>query len=217
MSALRPLLTDLAQARVAYRCVTPDELERISHSHAHQGIVAVFDAPPAVQIQAPALAQHAQTRGVWLALDGVENPHNLGAIARTAAFLGVAGLLLSQAQSGPWLSTAAFRVAEGGLDQLPVWLVQDLSQALRTLVKAGAQVVALDHRSPQSLRDLVLQDKGLRVLVAGAEEAGVSPPVLAACSHRVAIDAAQVTTRTVESLNVAAAVAIAAARMTAAV
>jgi TrmH RNA methyltransferase len=205
---LRAELASLARRRVPYRCVPLDELERAAQSRSHQGVVALFERRADQLPSADELRARAVRPGLWLALDGVGNPHNLGAIARTAAFLGV-DALLTQTGAGVH-SSAALRTAEGALERLPVLQVADLGATLALLAEASAAVLALDVRAESTLAKVRLPKSRLRVLVAGAEETGLSPAVAAACPVKARIRG----TRSVESLNVGAAVAIALAHLT---
>ena len=84
----------LAAARKVYRCVPPAELEKISGSIHHGGIVAVIEAPKLRAPDAKIVAQWATKRTPLVVLDRIGNAHNLGAIARTAAFFGVAHIII---------------------------------------------------------------------------------------------------------------------------
>lgn len=201
-------LRHLARQRVPYRIVGPEELERASGSRAHQGVCAVFAAPQLPLASGAELRQWATERGVWLALDGVGNPHNLGAIARTAAFLGARGLWLDVGDAAPVTSTAALRTAEGALETLPVWLVDGLPAALQTLGQAGGSTAALCLQDAVSLGQWQPPRDRAIVLVAGAEELGVSAAVRRACATALRIPG----TDAVESLNVGVAVGVALAR-----
>lgn len=209
LADLKPLLGDLARSKVPYRCVPPEELQRIAQSHAHQGVVAIFTAPVPRHVTPEELRDLARQQRVWVALDGVGNPHNLGAIARTAAFLGAHGLLVEAGHGASINSSAAYRTAEGALDVLPVWQTQSLAAALQAVVDGGGLTVGLDHRSAMPLHALRMPPTNMRILVAGAEESGLRREVLAACRQRVRIEG----TGAVESLNVGVAVAIALAQM----
>jgi TrmH RNA methyltransferase len=134
-------------------------------------------------------------------LDGIGNPHNLGAIARTAAFLGIDRLVISDdpAQAGP--SDAAYRVAEGGLEFVHVFRASALPRALQQLKPAYRVVgTALGRgRKPEALP----RDRAI-ALVLGNEERGLSPATLHACDEIVTIPGSG----WVQSLNVAATAAI---------
>ncbi len=206
---LRPVLQELARQHIAYREVDGAELEKISHSHAHQGVVAVMALPPVPVLDEVTLRTWASQPGVTLVLDGVDNPHNLGALARTAAFLGARGLWLGELGAAAIRSAAAARTAEGGLEQVPVWRSPDLVRDLQQFQEHGGLAVALAVRGSVPLQTFRPKPGQALLLVAGAEEAGLRPEVERACRKKVRIDG----TGAVESLNVGVAVGIALARL----
>lgn len=201
-AAAAPFAARLARLRKPYRAVEPEELARIAGSAMHGGIVAVARPRPIAVFDPADAARWARHEGLIVVLDGVSNPHNLGAIARTAAFFGVKRLLLSEhpAQASP--SDAAYRVAEGGLDRLELVRVR-LPAALAPLGRSFRTVAtALDARAVpigDVPRDMPV------ALVLGNEERGVPATTLAACAHVARIPGGG----GVQSLNVAAAAAIA--------
>ncbi len=205
---LREHLRAAARARVPYRQVADAELERICGSRAHQGLVAVFRPPAVPKADLAKLRLLGQQATVLVLLDGVGNPHNLGAIARTAAYLGAAGVVVEHGQAQAMRSAATYRTAEGGLETLAVWHVDGLVAAIGVLRQAGAEVVALDVRDAQPLTAWTATTRAAVVWVAGAEENGLRPEVRAACTRAVCIEGSGA----VESLNVGAALAIALAR-----
>lgn len=192
----------LAAARKIYRCVEPAELEKIAGSVHHGGVVAVVAAPA---LRAPAagdLRAWAARREPVLALDRIGNAHNLGAIARTAAFFGVRHLLLVDDPAAARPNDAAYRVAEGGLEAVAAWLVPDLGATLADLAAAGYDVVGAATRGG---RPEAGHPAGKPVaLVLGNEEHGLAPGVARACTRLVTIPGA----REVESLNVSVAGAV---------
>jgi 23S rRNA (guanosine2251-2'-O)-methyltransferase len=143
-------------------------------------------------------------RSVLLALDGVEDPQNLGAVARVAEAAGVAGLVLTRRHAPP-LTPAVSRASAGAIEWLPVARVPNLRRALGELKERGFWVVAAAAASGRELG--VLEDRlllGELVVVLGAEGRGIRPGVLEQADHRVAIPMRG----HVESLNVSTAGAI---------
>jgi TrmH RNA methyltransferase len=137
-----------------------------------------------------------------LVLDGVSNPHNLGAIARTAAFFGLPRMVLSDhsAQASP--SDASYRVAEGGLDYLDLHRASRLAEALKRL-KPAYRVIAAAPGRHRELGELRRDDRP-SALVLGNEEMGLPKGTASACDDIVAIPGAG----RIQSLNVAASAAI---------
>ncbi len=192
----------LAQAKKVYRCVEPAELEKVAGTRHHGGIVAVVEA---AELRAPAtseLREWARRGEAVLVLDRVGNAHNLGAIARTAAFFGVPRIVLPDDPSAAVPGEAAFRVAEGGLAHVEVLRVRGLAEFLRGLKHAGYDVVGAAARGG---RLHAADAKGKAVaLVLGNEEHGLAPDVAAACMRLVTIPGSG----KVESLNVSVAAAV---------
>jgi TrmH RNA methyltransferase len=192
----------LAQARKVYRCVPPAELEKIAGSKHHGGIVAVVQAE-APRAPSPAeIAAWAKRREPVLILDRIGNAHNLGAIARTAAYLGVSLLVLADDPAASRPNDAAYRVSEGGLEQLEVRAVKDVAAFLKALAAAGYEVCGAATRGGH-LRAGAVGTKPI-ALVLGNEEHGMAPAVERACTRLVTIPGSG----KVESLNVSVAAAV---------
>ena len=197
----------LAQAKKIYRCVEPAELEKIAGSIHHGGIVAVVTPPPLRTPSAEDLVAWARKGESLLVLDRIGNAHNLGAIARTAAFLGVPRLVIPDGADAARPNDAAHRVAEGGFEHLEVWRVPALAGFARELAASGFEVVGAATRGGR-LGAKSPEKPGARpkpvALVLGNEEQGLAPDVAAACTRLVTIPGSG----KVESLNVSVAAAI---------
>lgn len=193
----------LAQARKVYRCVPPAELAKVSGSIHHGGIVAVVAAPALRAPAAADVASWAERGEPVLVLDRIGNAHNLGAIARTAAFFGVPRLVLADDAASARPGAAAHRVAEGGLAHLEMLTVPDLAALLGRLRAAGYDVVGAATRGGRPRR---LRETGAAplALVLGNEEHGLAADVAAACSRLVTLPGSG----KVESLNVSVAAGI---------
>lgn len=197
---LQPLLAWCVKQRIGYRVVEEADLGKLAASSHHEGVVAdVLRVEPQplsawlqVLPQGPVLA-------LWL--DGVGNPHNFGAILRSAAHFGVAAILQSQ-DSTLAVSGAAARVAEGGAEKVPLVRMQERDEALASLRGAGFALAATVVRGGQDLFSTKLPER--LVYVMGAEGEGMDEGLAAACDLRLSIPG----TGAVESLNVAAATAV---------
>ncbi len=193
----------MAEARKPYREVEAEELAKVSGSILHGGIVAIAAPRAAVDFD-PAKARAAAAEAevpLLLCLDGVANPHNLGAIVRTAAFFGLDRVVLSDhpGQAGP--SDAAHRIAEGGFEYVSLHKAKHFPQAIKHLKPAYRVVgTALDRGRPL---DELPHDKPV-ALILGNEEFGMNPQALANCDDVVKIEGAG----RIQSLNVAATAAI---------
>jgi TrmH RNA methyltransferase len=204
------LLREAARRRIAYRELPDEELAKMAGSLHHEGICVLAKARPSVQLAD--LTRALAPGGFVLALDQVANPHNVGALLRTAAYFGAAGLLVGHAESGAradpraamarGLGPAAVRIAEGGAEYVPVCFVRELATALEQLASAGAAIVGADAHEGEPLGTVELTDKS--VLVVGNERSGLSPAVQKRCTRRVRITGRGF----VESLNVSVAAGI---------
>jgi|SRR5271165_633259 len=193
----------LAAARKVYRCVEPSELERIADSVHHGGIVAVVeDSPPRTPTSAD-IASWARRREDLVVLDRIGNAHNLGAIARSAAYFGVARMAVAGDAESARPGGAAYRVAEGGLEAIEIWTVPDIAPFLRALSAAGYDVVGAAARGGAN-SGAGAGPAGPWALVLGNEESGLAPGVRSACTRLVTIPGSG----RVESLNVSAAAAV---------
>lgn len=168
---------------------------------AHQGVLLEVGPVPVLDLEA--LVEPAGD--CWLvAMDGIEDPQNLGAILRVAEGAGVRGALLPERRVAP-LSPAVARASAGALEHLPVAQVTNLVRALEWLKERDFWVHAADPvegRNLYEIPDRML--KGRLVLVLGAEGRGLRPGVRAAVDVFVRIPMGGV----VESLNVASAAAV---------
>ena len=196
-----PLCAHLARTRRPYREVGAEELARIAGTPHHGGLCAVALPRRALALSGPALPADLPAGRLLPVLDGIGNPHNLGAIARSAAFFGARALVLAGDGRQADLSDAAFRVAEGGLEHLRVFRTDDLPALLHGLKGRWRSVaaVAAGGQPPAAIpRDLPI------LLLLGNEEQGPAPASIAACDCRLTLPGSGA----VESLNVAAAAAV---------
>jgi RNA methyltransferase, TrmH family len=189
----------LARARKPYRQVGSAELTRIAGTMLHGGAVAIARPRPLVDLD-PAAAGWAEDDKPVLILDGIGNPHNLGAIARSAAFFGLARIVLADRPDQALPSDAAYRVAEGGLEYVMLYRAS-LPVALPTLRRTYHIVgTSLDRGSA---RMDPTRDRPV-ALILGNEKTGLSAATLALCHEMVRIPGSG----HVQSLNVASAAAI---------
>ena len=198
--SLQPLLKWCVANRIGYRVVAEADLQKLAASSHHEGVVADVSRAqtPPLSTWLRELAAGPQC-ALWL--DGIGNPHNLGAILRSAAHFGVAAVLLPK-DSSLALSGAAARVAEGGAEAVPIVRLGREDNSIVQLRGAGFVLAATVVRGGD---DLFAARLPLRlVYVMGAEGEGMSPQLAAACDLRLSIPG----TGAVESLNVAAATAV---------
>jgi TrmH RNA methyltransferase len=191
----------LGRMHKPYRQVDAEELARIAGTAMHGGVVALAKPRPVIAFDPAEACAWAGAAPLLVILDGIGNPHNLGAIARTAAFLGIDRLVISDdpAQAGP--SDAAYRVAEGGLEYVQLFRAANLPAALQTL-KSGYRVVGTALGRGRKV-DALPRDRAIAIVL-GNEERGLSPATLQACDEVATIAGSG----WVQSLNVAATAAI---------
>ena len=198
---LQPLLKWCVAHRIGYRVVDDvDELRKLAASTHHEGVVAdvLREAPQPLADWLHALPE-GPCCALWL--DGVGNPHNLGAILRSSAHFGVSALLLPDG-SALALSGAAARVAEGGAEAVPLVRPGPDDEAIAQLHGAGFALAATLVRGGDDLFAASLPPRLVYVL--GAEGGGMGDALAAACDLRLSIPGSGA----VESLNVAAATAV---------
>ncbi|WP_324650412.1 23S rRNA (guanosine(2251)-2'-O)-methyltransferase RlmB [Georgenia sp. H159] len=181
--------------------ITKGELDRLTDGANHQGIA--MQVPPYEYADPRELLERAQGhRPLIVALDGVTDPHNLGAVLRSAGAFGVDGVLVPERRSAG-MTAAVWKVSAGAAARVPVARATNLVRALQDYQKAGCFVVGLDGQAPTAVADLELASEPL-VVVIGSEGKGLSRLVRQTCDSVAGIPIAS----TVESLNAAVAAGI---------
>jgi 23S rRNA (guanosine2251-2'-O)-methyltransferase len=188
--------------------VSRGELDRMTGGVLHQGIG--LQVPPyAYEPFEDVLAAASEQAGPLLvALDGVTDPRNLGAVIRSAAAFGARGVFMPERRAAGVTATA-WRTSAGAAARLPVAQVSNLTRALKACQEAGFVAVGLDADGTMDLYDLEAAIDPI-VLVVGSEGRGLSRLVGATCDLRVRIPMAN----SVESLNASVAAAVALAEIT---
>jgi 23S rRNA (guanosine2251-2'-O)-methyltransferase len=193
------------KARLSLLEVSRTELDRMTDRGMHQGLA--LQVPPYEYAHPDDLLQTALAAPLPLvvALDGVTDPRNLGALVRSAAAFGAQGLVVPERRAAG-MTAAAWRTSAGAAARLPVARATNLVRVLKDYREAGLFVAGLAADGATSLDDLELATEPL-VLVVGSEGAGLSRLVASTCDVTVSIPMAGGT----ESLNagIAGAVALA--------
>ena len=192
----------MARVRKPYGLVGSDELERIAGTPLHGGIVALAQPRPVLDFNPDEAIAWAQEKQPLLLLDGVSNPHNFGAITRTAAFLGLRHIVLSDHPAQALPSDSSHRVAEGGMEHVALYRSPSWIPALKTL-RQSHHVIGTAAEGGQPIETLTLSDRPF-ALVLGNEEAGIPQKTLQACETIVTIPGSGA----VQSLNVSVSAAI---------
>jgi 23S rRNA (guanosine2251-2'-O)-methyltransferase len=192
-----------AEAMVPLRTVSRDRIDALAQTDSPQGVIA--RAEPISDVDLDSLA-HTGAGGpppFLIVLDGVTDPHNLGAVMRSALCAGVTGLVIGRHRAAR-LTPTAIKVAAGAAEHLSIATVAGIPAALSSLAGVGVWTVALTERSATSLWDLQLASEPV-ALVLGAEGRGLSRLARQRCDVSVAIP----TAGALESLNISAAAAVA--------
>jgi RNA methyltransferase, TrmH family len=196
---LQPVLAYCVQQRLGYRVVEEEDLHKLTQTGHHEGLC--FDVLPRAELSLtnwladlPAGPQLA----IWL--DGVGNPHNFGAILRSAAHFGAAVFLPKYDPLA--LSGAAARVAEGGAEMVSLVRLGHSDKAIPQLRSAGFELAATVVRGGESVFKSTMPER--LVLLMGAEQTGVDRELLKGVPKCLSIPG----TGDVESLNVSAATAV---------
>ncbi|WP_026459883.1 23S rRNA (guanosine(2251)-2'-O)-methyltransferase RlmB [Schaalia suimastitidis] len=184
--------------------VTRRDLDVATDGAVHQGVAVEVPAYEYADV-ADLIADSQQQIDLplLLALDQVTDPHNLGAVLRSAGAFGGDGVIIPERRSAG-VTTTAWKVSAGAAARVPVARVTNLVRALEDCKRAGFFVVGLDGGGDAQLRDMELAHSPL-VVVTGAEGSGLSRLVRETCDHIVSIPIASA----VESLNAAVATGIA--------
>ncbi len=177
-----------------------EELERLAGSPDHQGIVAEVDPYPYVDGHA-LLQSAAKGPGPLLVLDQVQDPRNLGAIARSAEVAGAGGLVLPERRSAT-VTAACCKTSVGAVEHLPIARVRNLAEWLDQAKSAGYWVWGADAEARQSYTETDLT--GPLILVMGGEAKGLRPRVAAACDGLLSIPVRG----RIDSLNVSVAASV---------
>lgn len=196
------LMRVLAASRKPYRVIDDEELEKVSGTRHHEGVCLIADVLPEPDERALVKDIVAHDRPArFLFLDGVGNPHNVGAVLRTAAHFGASAITGPLTEIQP-PSGAAARIAQGGAEHVPVIRWRDPKYSLERLRDHGFIRVATVVAHGQSLFEVELPRRC--VFLIGAERQGLSDSALSIADIGVTIPG----TGDVESLNVANASAI---------
>jgi 23S rRNA (guanosine2251-2'-O)-methyltransferase len=194
------------QARVAGVRVTlegKDQLTKLAKTDAHQGVVAAVRERQFLALEdlLGTPAAKGRSHRFFLALDGVEDPHNLGALLRSADGAGVDGILIPERRSAP-VSGVVAKTSAGASEHVRIARVVNVTRALEQMKKANVWVIGLDERGAPDYFDFdFCQDT---CLVLGAEGAGLHDLVKKTCDHLLRIPMQG----SVSSLNVSVAGAV---------
>ena len=166
---------------VNYESVSKNELNKLSANQLHQGVVAdvmEYETYELMDILKKDKIQH------FIILDGIEDPHNLGAVMRTAEAVQMDGIIMSKKGAVPLNATVA-KVSSGAIEHVKVILVPNINQAILELKKQGVWVVGTDGNTSKTYDDMP-KDVSLAVVM-GNEGEGIRPLVKQNCDLLVKI------------------------------
>ena len=197
---LQRLIEDCRRLSVPVRFLQRTELDRMAGNAAHQGVVAVTSAKQYSDLDDVIGAKRGQYSLV-LVLDGVEDPHNLGAILRTADSAGADGVVIPERRSAAVTGTVT-KTSAGASEYLPIAKVTNIARTVEELKGRNLWTIGLDEHGPQTYD--ALDYKMDCALVLGAEGKGLHDLVKKKCDFLVSIPMLG----NVPSLNVSVAAAV---------
>ncbi|TRY20131.1 23S rRNA (guanosine(2251)-2'-O)-methyltransferase RlmB [Tessaracoccus rhinocerotis] len=199
---LREILKFTAERSMPLLQVTRAELDRVTGGLVHQGVaiqLPAYEYADVEDVLADAVA--ADAKGLVVALDGVTDPRNLGAIVRSAAAFGAQGVVIPARRSAS-MTAAAWKTSAGAAARIPVAMATNLNRALEKASKLGMTVVGLAGESDVPLSGV--PSDGPVMIVVGSEGEGLSRLVREHCDLLVSIPIAS----EVESLNASVATSV---------
>jgi 23S rRNA (guanosine2251-2'-O)-methyltransferase len=180
---LQRVIEECRRIAVPVRFLPRVELDRMAGTGAHQGVVAITSAKQYTDLDDVLAAKRGQYSLV-VVLDGVEDPHNLGAVLRTADAAGADGVVIPERRAAGITGTVA-KASAGASEYLPVAKVTNISRTLEDLKAKGLWIAGLDERGPQSYDKV--DYKMDCAIVLGAEGKGLHDLVKRKCDFLVSI------------------------------
>ena len=205
--AKNPRLTEIEETArrrdVSVRRIPLQSLEGIAGGLRHQGVIARYEAAkPTDEKELPGLVEAAGGRALVLVLDGVQDPHNLGACLRSAAAAGVTAVVIPKDKAAP-INATVRKTSAGAADRIPVVSVTNLARTLRALQELGVWIYGLDGSASQAIHGIDFT--GNVALVMGGEGEGMRRLTREHCDGLVKIPMPG----EMESLNVSVATGVA--------
>lgn len=201
----------MSKRKAPYNVVEPRELEKLSGSIHHQGVVAMIDEPHVEELNAEILNSIIAKKEHTILLDRVGNANNLGAIVRSCAFFGIKNIIIPNDEAQSSITTSSYRVAEGGMEFVNIYSTSSILKLLKMvdgkMVRVGTDLSA--RKNVSEIHNFCANKPALIIL--GNEEHGISDSVRKSCDELVIIPFFGMKTgkaSPVESLNVAQAASI---------
>ncbi len=201
LKEMNKILKYCAEKKLAYRILTEDEMAKVSESNHHEGVCFLIKRTPAINyldfLKNETLVKNTSC---IVALENVQNPHNLGAVMRVCANFGVNAILVSHADAA--LSGAAYRTSEGGAEYIKVITTDDFEKAIKKFKTEDYKIVTTSSHKGTSLFTEKVPLKS--IIVFGSENSGISETLLNSGDKIIKIPSSG----NVESLNIACASSI---------
>ena len=194
-------IVDLAKAgSIPIREVPRNRLDTLTGIAHHQGIALL--AKPFQYSSEKEIFQRASSPALYVAVDGITDPRNIGAIIRSAAAFGADGILIPERRSAG-ITAAAWKASAGAVARIPIAQVTNLVRSIENAKERGCFIVGLEGGSEETLQTMKIADQPLYIIV-GSEGKGLSRLVKEKCDLLLSIPM----TSKVESLNASVAVSI---------
>lgn len=169
------ILSRLQEKHIAISTVSQKEMVNLTGGGTHQGIAAEIKPYEYYSLEYVLKKASEVEKPIILLLDGINDPHNLGAILRSAEVFGVTGVVIGK-HSQVSLNATVAKTSAGAINYVPVVLVNNLNQAITKLKEAGFWIVSTDGSAKMSYNDLKYDFK--TVVVIGSEGYGISSLIL---------------------------------------
>lgn len=214
MMDFKYLFKSLAERRVPYNNIPEGELEKLSGTPHHQGVVAMIRNEEIPHLNTDITNEWLHNKESAILLDRVGNANNLGAIVRSAAFFGFKNIVIPRDEAQSSVTTSSYRVAQGGMEYVNIYSIQSIEKLLVSMqgkmLRFGTDVRG---RTPiEKIPELCNEKKKPALIVLGNEEHGISGLVRRNCDELVTIPFTagdgEGKAQPIESLNVAQAAAI---------
>ena len=177
---IRTILSKAKEAGCVVSFISKEKMNEMSETHRHQGVIACAAAFPYVEIDDMlAWAEEKGEKPFLVILDGIEDPHNLGAIIRTAEVAGAHGVIIPKRRSSG-LTATVMKASAGALNYMPVAKVTNLSRTIEELKEKGLWFVCADMDGESMYQ---IDMTGPICLIVGSEGEGVSRLVKENCDY----------------------------------
>jgi len=200
-AGIKRLMALAERQHVSVQIVSKSELDQMVPNGVHQGVVARCQTKAQGSHNFDEILEYAHDNALFLVLDGVQDPHNLGAILRVADAAGVSAVIAPKDRA-VGLTPVVHKVASGAASTVPYFQVTNLAQTMRKMQEAGVWIYGASEHGDDSIYDLQLTGKV--ALVMGAEGAGLRRLTSEVCDHLMHIPMLG----SVDSLNVSVATGV---------